>query len=62
MSENNLCIIPKSKWWKVSPLQQRFLQEIHFNNSNNNNNNNNNNNGLISVHPWYGSSPDIKVK
>ena len=27
-----------------------------------NNNNNNNNNGLISVHPWYGSSPDIKVK
>ena len=26
------------------------------------NNNNNNNNGLISVHPWYGSSPDIKVK
>ena len=31
---------------------------IHFNN----NNNNNNNNGLISVHPWYGSSPDIKVK
>ena len=20
------------------------------------------NNGLISVHPWYGSSPDIKVK
>ena len=29
---------------------------------NNNNNNNNNNNGLISVHPWYGSSPDIKVK
>ena len=28
----------------------------------NNNNNNNNNNGLISVHPWYGSSPDIKVK
>ena len=32
--------------------------EIH----NNNNNNNNNNNGLISVHPWYVSSPDIKVK
>ena len=32
---------------------------IHFNN---NNNNNNNNNGLISVHPWYGSSPDIRVK
>ena len=31
-------------------------------NYNNNNNNNNNNNGLISVHPWYGSSPDIKVK
>ena len=29
---------------------------------NNNNNNNNNNNGLRSVHPWYGSSPDIKVK
>ena len=28
----------------------------------NNNNNNNNNNGLISVHPWYGSSPAIKVK
>ena len=27
-----------------------------------NNNNNNNNNGLISVHPWYGSSPAIKVK
>ena len=26
------------------------------------NNNNNNNNGLISVHPWYGSSPDIRVK
>ena len=26
------------------------------------NNNNNNNNGLISVHPWYGSSPDIKVE
>ena len=26
------------------------------------NNNNNNNNGLISVHPWYVSSPDIKVK
>ena len=25
-------------------------------------NNDNNNNGLISVHPWYGSSPDIKVK
>ena len=25
-------------------------------------NNNNNNNGLISVHPWYVSSPDIKVK
>ena len=24
--------------------------------------NNNNNNGLISVHPWYGSSPDIRVK
>ena len=32
------------------------------NNGDNNNNNNNNNNGLISVHPWYGSSPDIKVK
>ena len=31
--------------------------EIH-----NNNNNNNNNNGLISVRPWYVSSPDIKVK
>ena len=30
--------------------------------SNFDNNNNNNNNGLISVHPWYGSSPDIKVK
>ena len=28
----------------------------------NNNNNKNNNNGLISVHPWYGSSPDIEVK
>ena len=28
----------------------------------NNNNNNNNNNGLISVHPWYGSSPDIRLK
>ena len=26
------------------------------------NNNNNNNNGLISVHPWYGSSPDIRVE
>ena len=25
-----------------------------------NNNNNNNNNGLISVHPWYGSLPDIR--
>ena len=32
------------------------------NNNNNNNNNNNDNNGLISVHPWYGSSPDIRVK
>ena len=27
----------------------------------NNNNNHNDNNGLISVHPSYGSSPDIKV-
>ena len=32
------------------------------NNNNSNNNNNNNNNGLRSVHPLYGSSPDIKVK
>ena len=32
------------------------------NNNDNNNNNNNNNNVLISVLPWYGSSPDIKVK
>ena len=30
------------------------------NNNNNNNSNNNNNNGLTSVHPWYGSLPDIK--
>ena len=29
---------------------------------NSNNDNNNNNNGLIPVYPWYGSSPDIKVK
>ena len=39
---------------------------IHIYNNNNNNNNNNNddddNNGLMSVHPWYGSSPDIRVK
>ena len=27
-----------------------------------NNNVNDNNNGLISVHPWHGSSPDIRVK
>ena len=26
------------------------------------NNNNNNIDSLISVHPWYGSSPDVKVK
>ena len=30
MQENNLCIIPKSKWRKVFPLQRRFLQEIQF--------------------------------
>ena len=35
---------------------------IIYNNNNNSNNNNNNNNGLTSVHPWYGSSPDIRVK
>ena len=29
---------------------------------NNNNNYNNYNNGLISVHPLYGSSPDIRLK
>ena len=37
-------------------------QQMDINAINNNNNNNNHNNGLISVHPWYGSSPDIKVK
>jgi len=37
-------------------------QPNNNNNNNNNNDNNNNNNGLISVHPWYGSLPDIKVK
>ena len=37
-------------------------QQMDINAISNNNNNNNNNNGLISVHPWYGSSPDIKVK
>ena len=37
-------------------------QQMDINAITNNNNNNNNNNGLISVHPWYGSSPDIKVK
>ena len=39
-----------------------FSVKIFVYYSNNNNNNNNNNNGLISVHPWYGSSPDIRVK
>ena len=39
---------------------------IEYNNNNNNNFNNNkynfnnSNNGLISVHPWYGSLPDIR--
>ena len=39
-------------------------KQLLYKNNDNNNNNNNNNNGLISdsVHPWYGSSPDIKVK
>ena len=38
------------------------VDHAYNNNNNNNSNNNNNNNGLRSVHPWYGSSPDIKVK
>ena len=44
----------------LSPINLHYL--YNNNNKNNNNNNNNNNNGLISVNPWYGSSPDIKVK
>ena len=28
--ENTLCIIPKLKWQKEFPLQQKFLQEIQF--------------------------------
>ena len=38
---------------------------INYNDNNNDNDNidnDNDNNSLISVHPWYGSYPDIKVK
>ena len=40
---------------------------INYNDNNNDNDNidndnDNDNNSLISVHPWYGSQPDIKVK
>ena len=47
----------------IAKQQQMDINAItNYNNNNNNNNNSYNNNGLISVHPWYGSSPDIKVK
>ena len=46
--------------FKGSELNACSLFESFNVQHNNNNNNNNNNNGLISVHPWYGSSPDIK--
>ena len=50
------------------PASSIFLYQLEYNNNNNNNNNfnnnkynfNNNNNGLISVHPWYDSMPDIR--
>ena len=46
---------------KTSALPDRnFSTRKNLYNNNNNNNDNNNNNGLISVHPWYGSSPDVK--
>ena len=44
---------------KASALSDRNFS-TRKNLYNNNNNNNNNNNGLVAVHPWYGSSPDVK--
>ena len=45
---------------KTSALPDRNFSTRKNLYNNNNNNNNNNKNGLISVHPWYGSSPDVK--
>ena len=42
-----------------------IIMIINYNDNNNDNDNidnDNDNNSLISVHPWYGSYPDIKVK
>ena len=43
---NSACGFPNQK-------QRNILNELIISNDNND---------LISVHPWYGSSPDIKVK
>ena len=48
--------------WFGFTVDHAYNNNNNNNNNNSNNNNNNNNNGLRSVHPWYGSSPDIKVK
>ena len=56
------CDLKENLWLNLTDGTILCGRRYFDGNNNNNNNDNNNNNGLISVHPWHGSSPDIRVK